>query len=135
MRSRTPRRERWIGKLAWATLLVLVVAGVATPAWTDYARLARRGAAIRTLEELRERQASWRTNNPSFSNSLLPDTDASNDYTFTIPTATATHYVLRAVANGDQAGDTGCTTLEIEFDAGKLIRRPDPDTPNCWRRN
>jgi type IV pilus assembly protein PilE len=116
-------------------VIIAILVAIAVPAYTDYVRRSRRTEAISTLQEMQLRQEQWRTNNPSFSNTLLPGPGVSNYYAFTIPTATATRYVLRAVASGDQANDTGCTTLEIEFNAGTLTKRPNPDTPNCWRRN
>ncbi len=129
------RRAHWYVKSAGLAAAIALLCAIALPAWTDYIRLARRNEAMGTLQEMQQRQARWRANNPSFSDTLLPGPGASTHYRFTIPTATATRYVLRAVASGDQTGDTGCTTLEIEFNAGALTRHPNPDTPNCWRRN
>ncbi|HET7845639.1 MAG TPA: type IV pilin protein [Xanthomonadales bacterium] len=116
-------------------VIVAILLALAIPAYTDYVRRSRRTEAMSTLQEMQLRQEQWRTNNPAYSATLLPGAGASSHYTFTIPTATATRYVLRAVATGDQQKDTGCTTLEIEFNAGVTTKRPNPDTPNCWRRN
>ena len=116
-------------------VIVAILLAVAVPAYTDYVRRSRRTEALSTLQEMQLRQEQWRTNNPTFSTTLLPGAGASNYYTFTIPTATATQYRLVATATGDQVNDTGCTTLAIAFNAGTTTKEPNPDSRNCWRRN
>ncbi len=112
--------------------IVAILVAIAVPAYQDYVLRGRRTEAMTGINDLQLRQEQFRTNNPTFSAALpLP---TSTFYTFSIPTATATRYVVRANAAGAQLRDTNCPLFEIEFNAGVTTRRPTPDTNNCWRR-
>lgn len=112
--------------------IVAIIAAIALPSYQDYVRRGQRTEAIAALNDLQLRQEQFRTNNPTFN--LAMTVPVASHYTLSIQTATATRYVLRAVATGDQVNDTGCTQLEIEFNAGVTTRRPDPASSSCWRR-
>ncbi|MEO6065788.1 MAG: type IV pilin protein [Lysobacterales bacterium] len=112
--------------------IVAILAAIAVPAYQDYVVRGKRTEAMTGLSDLQLREEQFRTNNPSYSTALTVPT--STYYTFTIPTATATRYVVRATAIGPQLTDTRCPQFEIEFNAGATTRRPSPDTNNCWRR-
>ena len=112
--------------------IVAILVAVAVPAYRDYVLRGRRTEAMTGLNDLVLREEQFRSNNPAFSTTLSLPT--STFYTFTIPTATATRYIVRATATGAQLADSRCPQFEIEFNAGVTIRRPTPDTNNCWRR-
>lgn len=112
--------------------IVAVLAAIAVPAYRDYVLRGRRTEAMSGLNDLQLREEQFRTNNPAFSAALVLPT--STFYRFSIPTATATRYVLRADAVGRQLDDTRCPQFELEFNAGVTLRRPNPDPNNCWQR-
>ena len=128
----TRQRGFTLIELVIVIAIVAILVAIAVPAYQDYVLRGRRTEAMTGLNDLQLREEQFRTNNPAFSAALALPT--STFYTFTIPTATATSYVLRAVAAGAQVNDTRCPQFELEFNAGVTARRPNPDTNSCWRR-
>lgn len=127
-------------ELMTVVAIMAIIVAIAIPAYQDYVRRSRRTEAISLLQDLSLREEQWRSNRPAFAPesadpSIGLTAPTSPYYTISIPAATATRYLLRAVAIGDQVNDTAsCRTLELEFNNGVTTRRPSPDTDNCWRR-
>jgi len=131
----TRQRGFTLIELVIVIAIVAILVAIAVPAYQDYVVRGRRTEAMTGLADLQLRQEQFRTNNPSYSlaSPAFP-VPTSTFYTFSIPTATATSYVVRAAATAAQRADTDCPQFEIGFNAGVTIRRPSPDTNNCWRR-
>jgi type IV pilus assembly protein PilE len=123
-------------ELMTVVAIMAIIVAIAIPAYQDYVRRSRRAEAISLLQDLALREEQFRSNNPAFSSTLgVPTSTESPYYTISIQAATATRYLLRAVATGDQVNDTAsCRTMELEFNNGVTTRRPSPDTDRCWGR-
>lgn len=120
------------------TIAILsILAMVALPSYFSYLTESRRSEAYTVMLALAQAEEQWFTNNNIYTSNvnsltpLIPAIIANNvnqgNYTFTIPVANATTFTIQAdaVAGGQQAGDTGCTTMTLTS-AG--VQGP----ANCW---
>jgi type IV pilus assembly protein PilE len=92
--------------------IVGIIAAVAIPSYKDQVRKSRRADAKAELMILAQEQAKHRVTNTSFDSTDPADLSY---YTVTVA-ATATTFTITATAKGDQAKDTGCTTLTVNQD-------------------
>jgi len=111
-------------------LIVIAIIGIlgsiAYPSYQSYLLKARRGEAEAELIKAQLKQTSLHIINPNYSDdeSLLGLID--NDYyIFTVISATATTYSIKATAKGAQTQDTNCLTLTIN-------QNNDKSPESCW---
>jgi len=121
-------------KIAAFTLLELlivvaiigIISSIAYPSYQAYVLKTRRGNAITELIQAQLQQTQVHILNPSYSSDIdeLGLTN-SDDYSYSVISASTTTYSLKAVAKGAQSADTGCTILTID--------QSNNQTPiNCW---
>lgn len=94
-------------------LIVGILAAIATPAYQDYVRKARRSDAMDTMLGLQNQQERYRANNTTYGDEAdlglaEPVPTVEGFYTIQISDNDATGYTLTATALGDQANDTDC---------------------------
>ena len=109
--------------------IVALLVALAMPSYSRYVRKANRGEAQQLLLNWANNQEIWRANDTDYATTdelALPTHDK---YTFSLPTRTATTYVLRATAKDDQAKDeergASCEVLELDQSNAKTHA-------NCW---
>jgi type IV pilus assembly protein PilE len=108
--------------------VIAILAVIALPAYNDQVRRSRRADAMSALESMAMAQEQWRANNRRYATlAQLGGAAGSNYYDFTVESATASDFVLRATAKGAQLSDTACLQLELNR---RQVRTPS----ECWRR-
>ncbi len=111
-------------------LIVIAIIGIlgsiAYPSYQSYMLEARRGDAKAELIKAQLKQTSLHILNPSYSDDESElGLINSEYYTFTVTSAAATTYSMKAVAKGRQSSDSDCLTLTIDHDSNR--------TPaDCW---
>ena len=109
--------------------IVAILVALAMPSYSRYVRKANRGEAQQLLLNWANNQEIWRANDTDYATTDELALPTHEKYTFSLPTRTATTYVLRATAEGDQAKDeergAPCTVLEIDQSNAK-------SHVNCW---
>ena len=111
-------------------LIVIAIIGliscIAYPSYQTYLLNTGRGNAKLTLIKAQLKQSSLHILTPSYSTdeSALGLID-SDDYQFSVISASNTTYLMQAVAQGKQVNDTDCLILTIDQDSNQ--------TPSdCW---
>jgi len=110
--------------------IVAILAAFALSNYSKQVRKSRRAEAKQVmtgLSLLEEKYRSEHTTYPASAASIGGSTTASY-YTVTVPAGGATSYTIQAAAIGDQAKDTGCTTLVLASHSGTLSKTP----TDCW---
>jgi type IV pilus assembly protein PilE len=126
------RRGKPVGftliELMIVVAVVAILAAIAIPAYNDQVRRSRRADAMSALESMAMAQEQWRANNRRYATlAELGGSPVSDYYDFTVETATAADFLLRATSKGPQLQDTACPRLELNR---RQVRTP----PECWRR-
>jgi len=106
--------------------IVAIIGAVAYPSYQSHLLKTRRGEAIAELLKAQLKQSSWHILAPTYSNDIneLGLTNSEN-YSYSVRSASNTTYVMQAVAQGAQISDIGCLTLTIDQNSNQ--------TPiNCW---
>lgn len=124
-------------ELMITVVVVAILAAIALPSYSYAVRKSRRADAQSVLSEMNIKQEKWRANNAAYS-ATPADIGAPPAgsrilayYTFTVPTATATAFEIRAtpVSGTDQVNDTqggtSCSPLSINQSG---VRAP----AGCW---
>ena len=129
MKHKISRKGFSLIELMIVIAIVAILVALALPSYTRYVLKANRGEAQQLLLNWANNQEIWRANDTDYAATDEIPVPTHDRYTFTLPTITATTYVLRATATGDQADDeernTSCTVLEINQSNAK--------TPAfCW---
>ena len=129
MKRNTHRKGFSLIELMTVVAIVAIIVALALPSYTRYVLKANRGEAQQLLLNWANNQEIWRANDTDYATTGEIAVPTHAKYTFTLPTRTATTYVLRATPTGNQANDeergTACTPLEINQANAK--------TPaNCW---
>jgi len=111
-------------------LIVIAIIGIlgsiAYPSYQSYLLKTRRGEATMELIKAQLQQTSLHIINPNYSDDESLLGLINNDYyTFTVTSATATTYSMKAVAKGTQIQDTNCLTLTIN-------QNSDKSPESCW---
>lgn len=137
-----------------AITVAAILAAIATPAYKDYVRRARRADAMSSLQEIQLTQAKWRANNPAYAayvtsvwsppSSAACEGDANVEdysmnchYELAMPAASATGFTATATPNPntatglDQQNDL-CGTYAIDQD-GPVKDDASYADADCWR--
>ena len=116
---KTLKRKRVWGftiiELMIVIIIVAILLAIAYPSYVKYVRKAHRGDAQRLLMNWAINQEIWRSNNISYTDTLVPTHD---DYDFDAPAFDAASYTLTATALNDQVNDvardsTPCLVLTL----------------------
>lgn len=149
--SPVPHRHGFtLVELLITVAVVAILAAVAYPSFMDAIRKSRRADAFGALALAMQAQERYRTNNPSYIESLtdlgLSSTSPEGLYSMSIVagSASATTYTVQAAARSDrsQTADTTCRTLRIVVNAGSIVYSSlnsaasvNPTSPDpCWAK-
>ena len=141
MSTRTSRGFTML-ELMVVVAIIGIMAAFALPSYMSQARKSRRSDAISQINSTALAEEQWRTNCPSYAaygaaacltgNPTFMSAPTSTYYTFTTPTASATHYTIVGTPSGDQAKDaqfgTSCNPITYDFNAGVVTKTPSA----CW---
>lgn len=116
--------------------IVAILLALAYPSYVDYVRKSQRAEAQQLLMNWSINQEIWRSNNPQYATTVQLPAPTLDNYTFTLPTRSATEFVLQAAASGDQTKDkendgTSCATLNLNSD-GLKYSGGDTSKTVCW---
>ena len=135
---KTNRKKRsgfTIIELMIVIVIVALLVALAYPSYVNYVRKAKRGEAQQLLLNWAINQEIWRSNNTSYTDTLVPLHD---NYDFSAPNFGTTSFELQASAKtgNDQLKDkardgTPCSTLNLNSD-GRKYSGGDPDILVCW---
>jgi type IV pilus assembly protein PilE len=136
-------------ELMIALVVLSIVTALALPTFFDAVRKSRRADAVAALSTLQQAQERWRSNNPSYAETLavirVGDQSSAGHYGVTLSDVSATGYTATATANSNssQAQDSDCRSMRVAITAGNFIysaRCATCDTFNtldparCWKR-
>jgi type IV pilus assembly protein PilE len=117
---KTNRKKRsgfTVIELMIVLVIVALLVALAYPSYINYVRKARRGEAQQLLLNWAINEEIWRSNNTSYTDTLVPTHD---DYGFSASNVTATTYTLQAAAasGNDQEKDKArdgspCATITL----------------------
>lgn len=118
--------------------VIAILAGIAMPAYQDYARQSRRIDGQTALLNLQMAQERWRANNQSYSASLndlgVSTNSSENHYTIAITSGSTSAGGYTATAttksSSPQAGDTNCSTLTLSQSGNQTSMTP----AACWKK-
>lgn len=136
-RNRTGYRRSSAGftliELMIVVAVVAILAAIAYPNYQDQVRSARRGQAKADLVEYAQMAERFHTVNETYVGFALPTAVSPREggttrYALTLPTQTATTFVIAAAAQGDQANDM-CGNLSLSQAGVKTSGGPLAD---CW---
>ena len=129
---KTNRKKRsgfTIIELMIVIVIVAILVALAYPSYINYVRKAKRGEAQQLLLNWAINQEIWRSNNTSYTATLVPVHD---DYGFSASNVSATTYTLQATAasGNDQENDKArngisCATITLTQAGSKT-------DPACW---
>lgn len=122
-------------ELMIVVLVLGVIVAFAYPAYTEFVERSRRSEATEALQNVATLQENFYNDNKEYSTSLgelgMPTTTANGYYTLDPPLpgaavdGTIQSYTIRAQAQGGQASDTECATIQLDSNGNK--------TPaDCW---
>lgn len=111
-----------------------IIAAIAYPAYTDFVERSRRSEATEALQNLATLQEQYYNDNKAYTGSMgnlgMPNTTENDYYALSITSGAAVDgtvqtYTLSATAQGAQASDTECATIQLDSSGNK--------TPaECW---
>mgnify|MGYP003385793633 CR=1 FL=1 len=120
--------------------LIGILAAIAVPAYTEYARKARRTDAKQALIALQLQQEKWRASNIAYTVTLGPagsflnwtSTSPDGYYRLAVTAASATTYNMTAapISGGKQAGDR-CGTFAVNQSGNNTTGSY--AKADCWR--
>ena len=139
-------------ELMVAVAIVAIIAAVALPSFQQSMRKSRRADAFAAFAKIQQAQERWRANNNGFSTSKTDlrfgDDPATYQVSIAAPdasnaaTSLASGYIVTAIGQGPQAGDTQCRKLSARIVDGNISYAGcfDCDTftyqaaHTCWSR-
>ena len=136
-------------ELMIALVVLSVITALAMPTFFDAVRKGRRADAVAALSTLQQAQERWRSNNPSYADSLttlrVGALSSAGHYDISVSEVSATGYTATASATSgsSQTQDTDCRSMRVAVAAGNIIysaRCATCDTFNtqdparCWKR-
>ena len=117
--SRHKKRGMTLIELMIVMVIISVLASIAIPSWTAMVQKSRRSDAVNILLLAQVEQEKYRANNTTYASSMSDlglstyDSADQEHYRVTVQSASATAYLITALPNGAQAGDTECGTFAI----------------------
>lgn len=117
--SRHKKRGMTLIELMIVMVIISVLASIAIPSWTAMVQKSRRSDAVNILLLAQVEQEKYRANNTTYASSMSDlglstyDSADREHYRVTVQSASATAYLITALPNGAQAGDTECGTFAI----------------------
>jgi type IV pilus assembly protein PilE len=122
-------------ELMIAMAIVIVLAAVAVPSYTDSMRKGRRSDAMIALSALQLAQEKYRANNTTYGTLVQINGNATSPngyYTLGVSNTSATGYTLTATAvtGSSQASDTACTTMTLTQAEATTTTTPTA----CWTK-
>jgi len=114
--------------------IVGILAVVAYPSYQSYAFESRRTDAHTAILRIQLAQENWRASHNSYTSDLTSTglntstTSSEGFYTLSVSGANATGYKITANATGAQAGDTGCSKIELTKSTSGENKSP----AACW---
>lgn len=117
--SRHKKRGITLIELMIVMVIISVLASIAIPSWTAMVQKSRRSDAVNILLLAQVEQEKYRANNTTYASSMSDlglstyDSADREHYRVTVQSASATAYLITALPNGAQAGDTECGTFAI----------------------
>lgn len=126
-------------ELLITVVVVAILTAIAYPSFAEYLRKSRRSDAVTGLAAIQHAQERWRTNNPSYTNTLsaIYTAPASNVYNFSLSGVTANGYTATATPKnpGPQSGDASCTTMSVVVTNGNVsYTATGTGAATCWNR-
>ena len=129
MKLKASKKGFTLVELMIVIAIVAILVALAIPSYAKYIRKSNRGEAQQMLMNWANNQEIWRANNTEYATLAQLPAPSSNKYTFTLPTRTATTFILTATATADQLkdkeGNTTCSPLTLDQSNAKT-------PPNCW---
>ena len=154
MMAISKRNKRILGftliEMLIAIAIVGILSAVAIPSYNKSKRKTRRADAASAILQVQVAQEKFRGSCPFYAQSLgtantcgttaalstvkAPTASDSGYYTMSIASSSATGnaYKIVATATGDQASDTGCTSITLTFNATNPKGLKEPTT--CWAK-
>ena len=132
MKRKTGKKGFTLVELMIVIAIVAILVALALPSYSRYIRKANRGEAQQLLMNWANNQEIWRANNTEYARNQSSELPAptSDNYNFTLPTRTATTFILTATASNanqlkDKEGTTTCSPLTLNQ---SNVKEP----AGCW---
>ena len=130
MKLKASKKGFTLVELMIVITIVAILLALAIPSYARYIRKSNRGEAQQLLMNWANNQEIWRANNTEYATLAQLPAPASDKFNFTLPTRTATTFILTATASTadqlkDKEGNTTCSPLRLDQSNAK-------DPPNCW---
>jgi len=130
MKRLTGKKGFTLVELMIVIAIIAILVALAIPSYARYIRKANRGEAQQLLMNWANNQEIWRANNTEYATLAQLPAPSGTNYTFSLPTRTATTFMLRATASTasqlkDKEGSTSCSQLNLDQSNAKT-------PPNCW---
>jgi type IV pilus assembly protein PilE len=125
-------------ELMMVLVILVVLLGIAYPAYNGQVQKARRADGHALLYEAAQREQQFFTTNNQYTATVgdggLEISATSNEgyYTLTINSPSTTSYTLTATAAGAQASDTSCGNLTLTHLNVKGCTADGCDAAKCW---
>ena len=126
--------------------VIIVLASIALPMYTEHVRKGKRSEALQALGDLQLRQERWRADNPSYATTfaqLAGSATAANSYNaalkyynVSVSAGAATTYGLLATRKGDLANDPRCANFTVSMATGIITKGMSngSNVDYCWRQ-
>jgi len=129
MRNISQQRGVTLMELMIVVVVMAILATMAIPGYETFMQRSKRSEAREALADFASRQEQFFLDNKTYASAVSDlgrsATTPKGYYTITLPSASTTAYTLRATAQGPQAKDTACKTMNLTSSREK--------TPTaCW---
>lgn len=114
--------------------IMAILVTIVVPSYQDYMRKGKRSDGVSGLLKMQLSQEKWRANNTTYATfaNLGSPTTEHGYYVLSVANNTATGYIGKATAQGEQAkdteGGTSCKVLTMTVSSSGVVRSPS----DCW---